>query len=104
MLFSYLVILKTSWSILRKFYLPGYTVQGEFLKLCLLHKDVSKEMKVLFKTKNRMINGKAVGSIAFIAFIRFLNFTLYRHIIVEPFKQLFKYYETNSIQYSFIHT
>jgi hypothetical protein len=64
MLYSYLVIFKTSWSILLKLYLPGYSFQGEFLKLCLPHKDVSKEMKVLFKTKNQVINGKTADSIA----------------------------------------
>jgi hypothetical protein len=58
MLYSYLVIFKTSWSILPKLYLPGYTVQGEFLKLCLPHKDVSKEMKSLFIKKRQLIDGK----------------------------------------------
>jgi len=71
MLYSYLVKFKTSWSILPKLYLPGYTVQGEFLKLCLLNKDVSKEMKVLFKTKIQVINGKTAGLIAFIGLFQF---------------------------------
>jgi hypothetical protein len=58
MLYSYLVIFKTSWSILPKLYLPGYTFHGEFLKLCLPHKDAPKERKSLFIKKRQLIDGQ----------------------------------------------